>query len=323
MYRGRRLRATPVSRALIRETGLSVSDLVLPLFVVEGEGICREIPSLPGVFHYSVDQLDGIVEQMRACGVSACLLFGIPDHKDACGSSAYEENGVVQRAMRRLRALWPELYIIGDVCLCEYTDHGHCGLLDGCGHVLNDETLPVLARVAVSYARAGADMVAPSDMMDGHVAAIRAALDEAGFGNVAVMGYSAKYASAFYGPFREAAGSAPAFGDRKSYQMDPANGREALREIAADLDEGADAIMVKPALAYLDVIREASRTFNAPLAAYCVSGEYAMLRLAVDHGVLAESAVWESLLAVKRAGAKIIITYSALDAARRIKEGLL
>ena len=170
MYRGRRLRATPVSRALIRETSLSVSDLVLPLFVVEGEGICREIPSLPGVFHYSVDRLDGIVEQMRACGVSACLLFGIPDHKDACGSSAYEENGVVQRAMRRLRALWPELYIIGDVCLCEYTDHGHCGLLDGCGHVLNDETLPVLARVAVSYARAGADMVAPSDMMDGHVA---------------------------------------------------------------------------------------------------------------------------------------------------------
>ena len=323
MYRGRRLRATPVSRALIRETSLSVSDLVLPLFVVEGEGICREIPSLPGVFHYSVDQLDGIVEQMRACGVSACLLFGIPDHKDACGSSAYEENGVVQRAMRRLRALWPELYIIGDVCLCEYTDHGHCGLLDGCGHVLNDETLPVLARVAVSYARAGADMVAPSDMMDGHVAAIRAALDEAGFGNVAVMGYSAKYASAFYGPFREAAGSAPSFGDRKSYQMDPANGREALREIAADLYEGADVIMVKPALAYLDVIREASRTFNAPLAAYCVSGEYAMLRLVVDHGVLAESAVWESLLAVKRAGAKIIITYSALDAARRIKEGLL
>ena len=229
----------------------------------------------------------------------------------------------MQRAMRRLRALWPELYIIGDVCLCEYTDHGHCGLLDGCGHVLNDETLPVLARVAVSYARAGADMVAPSDMMDGVVAAIRAALDEAGFGNVAVMGYSAKYASAFYGPFREAAGSAPAFGDRKSYQMDPANGREALREIAADLNEGADVIMVKPALAYLDVIREASRTFNAPLAAYCVSGEYAMLRLAVDHGVLAESAVWESLLAVKRAGAKIIITYSALDAARRIKEGLL
>ena len=323
MYRGRRLRATPVSRALIRETSLSVSDLVLPLFVVEGEGICREIPSLPGVFHYSVDQLDGIVEQMRACGVSACLLFGIPDHKDACGSSAYEENGVVQRAMRRLRALWPELYIIGDVCLCEYTDHGHCGLLDGCGHVLNDETLPVLARVAVSYARAGADMVAPSDMMDGHVAAIRAALDER--------------ASAMW-PLWATAQSTPPPSTARSARRPvpprpsataspirwtrPTAARRCARSPRIST-RGADAIMVKPALAYLDVIREASRTFNAPLAAYCVSGEYAMLRLAVDHGVLAESAVWESLLAVKRAGAKIIVTYSALDAARRIKEGLL
>ena len=323
MYRGRRLRATPVSRALIRETGLSVSDLVLPLFVVEGEGICREIPSLPGVFHYSVDRLDGIVEQMRACGVSACLLFGIPDHKDACGSSASDDNGVVQRAMRRLRELCPELYIIGDVCMCEYTDHGHCGILDAHGYVKNDETLLHLNKIAVSYARAGADMVAPSDMMDGHVASLRAALDAEGFVNVAIMGYSAKFASSFYGPFRDAAGSAPSFGDRKSYQMDFGNGQEALREIAADLDGGADVIMVKPALAYLDVFRDSSREFNAPLAAYNVSGEYAMLRAAVDNGILAESAIYESLLAIRRAGAKLIITYFALEIAKKLKEGAL
>lgn len=322
MYRGRRLRATPVSRALIRETGLSVSDLVLPLFVVEGEGICREIPSLPGVFHYSVDRLDGIVEQMRACGVSACLLFGIPDHKDACGSSAYEENGVVQRAMRRLRALWPELYIIGDVCLCEYTDHGHCGLLDGCGHVLNDETLPVLARVAVSYARAGADMVAPSDMMDGRIAAIRETLDNHGFAMTPIMAYSAKYASAFYGPFRSAAGSAPAFGDRKGYQMDPHNRREALKECALDVSEGADILMVKPALSYLDVIRECRDAFDLPLCAYSVSGEYAMIKAASAAGLVDEYRVMcETALSIFRAGADMLITYYAKDLADAIKKG--
>ena len=228
---------------------------------------------------------------------------------------------MVQRAMRRLRALCPELYIVGDVCLCEYTDHGHCGILDETGYVKNDETLLRLNEVAVSYARAGADMVAPSDMMDGHVASLRAALDEAGFPNVAIMGYSAKFASSFYGPFREAAGSAPAFGDRKSYQMDPANGQEALREIAADVEEGADVVMVKPAMAYLDVLKEASQTFRMPFAAYQVSGEYAMLRLAVEQGVLNESAVYESLLAIKRAGAKLIITYFALDMAKKLKEG--
>ncbi len=320
-YRGRRLRKTPVIRSMMQETALSASDFIYPVFVVEGEGIRREIPSLKGVYHYSVDMLDGLVEEMRACGVLSCLLFGIPGHKDTCGSSASREDGVVQRAMRRLRALCPELYIVGDVCLCEYTDHGHCGILDETGYVKNDETLLRLNEVAVSYARAGADMVAPSDMMDGHVASLRAALDEAGFPNVAIMGYSAKFASSFYGPFREAAGSAPAFGDRKSYQMDPANGQEALREIAADVEEGADVVMVKPAMAYLDVLKEASQTFRMPFAAYQVSGEYAMLRLAVEQGVLNESAVYESLLAIKRAGAKLIITYFALDMAKKLKEG--
>lgn len=320
-YRGRRLRTTPVIRSMLRETELSARDLILPVFVVEGEGTRREIPSLKGVCHYSVDMLGGLVDELRECGVLSVLLFGIPDHKDACGSAASDPDGVVQRAMRRLRELAPELYIIGDVCMCEYTDHGHCGILDENGYVKNDETLLHLNEIAVSYARAGADMVAPSDMMDGHVASLRAALDEAGFVNVAIMGYSAKFASSFYGPFRDAAGSAPSFGDRKSYQMDFGNGREALREIAADLDEGADIVMVKPALAYLDVIRDASREFNAPLAAYNVSGEYAMLRSAVDSGILAESAIYESLLAIKRAGAKLIITYFALDIAKKLKEG--
>ena len=320
-YRGRRLRTTPVIRSMMRETELSARDLILPIFVVEGEGVCRESPSLKGVCHYSVDMLDGLVAEMRECGVLSCILFGIPDHKDACGSAASDENGVVQRAMRRLRELCPEMYIIGDVCMCEYTDHGHCGILDEHGYVKNDETLLHLNKIAVSYTRAGADMVAPSDMMDGHVASLRAALDAEGFVNVAIMGYSAKFASSFYGPFRDAAGSAPSFGDRKSYQMDFGNGQEALREIAADLDEGADVIMVKPALAYLDVIRDASREFNAPLAAYNVSGEYAMLRSAVDNGILAESAIYESLLAIKRAGAKLIITYFALEIAKKLKEG--
>lgn len=320
--RPRRLRRSDEVRRLCRETRLSSDSLIYPIFVDESLSGVRPIESLPGQNHYGLDSVTQAVEESLSHGITHCVLFGLPKHKDACGSSAWAEDGVIQQAVRTIKAAYPQFHVITDVCMCEYTDHGHCGIL--CGEeVDNDKTLEVLSRTALSHVAAGADMVAPSDMMDGHVAAIRAALDEAGFGNVAVMGYSAKYASAFYGPFREAAGSAPSFGDRKSYQMDPANGREALREIAADLDEGADAIMVKPALAYLDVIREASRTFNAPLAAYCVSGEYAMLRLAVDHGVLAESAVWESLLAVKRAGAKIIITYSALDAARRIKEGLL
>lgn len=317
-YRGRRLRKNDTVRRMLRETALTADELILPVFVVEGEGIKREIPSMKGVYHWSVDRLEELADEMTAAGIGACLLFGIPAYKDEQGSAAWDDNGVVQRAMRRLRALAPELYIIGDVCLCEYTSHGHCGLLDDCGCVMNDATLPLLARVAVSYAAAGADMVAPSDMMDGHIAALRAALDEAGHSGVAIMGYSAKFASSFYGPFRDAAGSAPAFGDRRGYQMDYANGQEALREVQADLDEGADVVMVKPAMAYLDVIKEVSQRFNAPLAAYQVSGEYSMLKAAVEQGILRSEAIWESLLAIKRAGARLIITYFALDIGRML-----
>ncbi len=296
-------------------------DFILPIFVVEGEGIKQEISSLKGHYHYSVDMLGGIAAEMEQAGVLGCILFGIPDHKDSCGSEAYKEDGVVQRAIRKLRELSPELYIIGDVCMCEYTSHGHCGVLNARGEVLNDETLPHLAEIAVSYAEAGVDMVAPSDMMDGHIAALRTALDESGFEQVAIMGYSAKYASAYYGPFREAAHSAPSFGDRKSYQMDPANGREALREMQADMEEGADMLMVKPALAYLDVLKEGTQQFNLPMAAYNVSGEYAMLKMSVEQGLMAESVIPETLTAIKRAGAKMIISYFALEAAQKLKQG--
>lgn len=320
-YRGRRLRKNAAIRSMMKETRLQPEDFVLPIFVVEGEGIQREISSLPGHYHYSVDKLENIVEQMQQARVPSCILFGIPDKKDSCGSEASNEDGVVQRAIRRLRQLWPELYIIADVCMCEYTSHGHCGILNGKGEVLNDETLPHLAQIAITYAEAGVDMVAPSDMMDGHIAAIRSALDESGFEQVAIMGYSAKYASAYYGPFREAAGSAPAFGDRKSYQMDCANGKEALREMQADVEEGADLLMVKPALAYLDVLKEATQTFRLPVAAYNVSGEYAMLKMAVQQGLMAESVIPETLTAIKRAGAKLIITYFALEAAQKLKQG--
>ena len=320
-YRGRRLRKNAAIRSMMKETRLQPEDFVLPIFVVEGEGIQREISSLPGHYHYSVDKLENIVEQMQQAGVPSCILFGIPDKKDSCGSEASNEDGVVQRAIRRLRQLWLELYIIADVCMCEYTSHGHCGILNGKGEVLNDETLPHLAQIAITYAEAGVDMVAPSDMMDGHIAAIRSALDESGFEQVAIMGYSAKYASAYYGPFREAAGSAPAFGDRKSYQMDCANGKEAMREMQADVEEGADLLMVKPALAYLDVLKEATQTFRLPVAAYNVSGEYAMLKMAVQQGLMAESVIPETLTAIKRAGAKLIITYFALEAAQKLKQG--
>lgn len=320
-YRGRRMRKNATIRNMMKETRLAVQDFVLPVFVVEGEGIRQEIPSLPGQYHYSVDMLESLTQQMQQTGVMSCILFGIPQHKDSCGSEASKEDGVVQRAIRKLRTLCPDLYIIGDVCLCEYTDHGHCGILNGRGEVLNDETLPHLAEIAVSYAEAGADMVAPSDMMDGHIAAIRRALDESGFEQVAILGYSAKYASAYYGPFREAANSAPSFGDRKSYQMDCANGKEALREMQADVEEGADMLMVKPALAYLDVLKQGTEQFNIPFAAYNVSGEYAMLKLAVKEGLMAESVIFETLTAIKRAGAKWIITYFALEAAEKINKG--
>lgn len=321
MYRGRRLRKNPVIRKMMRETVLQVEDFIYPLFIVEGENIKAEISTLPDVYHYSLDRLPEIIKEMETYGVMSCLLFGIPDHKDACGSSAYVEDGIIQKAIRIIKDVCPNMYVIADVCMCEYTDHGHCGILTAEGEVDNDKTLPYLSKIALSYAKAGVDMVAPSDMMDGHIEAIRNTLDEQGFTHVAIMGYSAKYASSFYGPFREAAHSAPSFGDRKAYQMDYGNQDEAMREIEADIAEGADIIMVKPAGAYLDVIERCASTFNYPLAAYQVSGEYAMLKLAIKANLIREEAMLESLIAIKRAGAKLIISYEALAFAKAQKEG--
>ncbi len=314
--RPRRLRRTAALRTVVRETRLTTERFVYPLFVRSGSGIRQPIASLPGQFHLSVDQLASEAAELRSVGIPAVLLFGIPDDKDALGSGAYAEDGIVQQAIRALREADPDLVIAADVCLCEYTSHGHCGIVRG-GTVHNDETLTVLARTATSLASTGANIVAPSAMMDGQVAAIREALDEAGFEETIVMAYSAKYASAFYGPFREAAGSAPQFGDRRGYQMDPPNVREALREIALDVEEGADIVMVKPALAYLDVLHAARATVATPLAAYNVSGEYAMLMAAGAQGWLdVRAAGLEILTAIARAGADIIITYLAKDAAR-------
>lgn len=321
MYRGRRLRKNPVIRKMMRETVLQVEDFIYPLFIVEGENIKAEISTLPDVYHYSLDCLPEIIKEMESYGVMSCLLFGIPNHKDACGSSAYAEDGIIQKAIRIIKDVCPNMYVIADVCMCEYTDHGHCGILTAEGEVDNDETLPYLSKIALSYAKAGVDMVAPSDMMDGHIEAIRNMLDEQGFTHVAIMGYSAKYASSFYGPFREAAHSAPSFGDRKAYQMDYGNQDEAMREIEADIAEGADIIMVKPAGAYLDVIERCASTYNYPLAAYQVSGEYAMLKLAIKANLIREEAMLESLIAIKRAGAKLIISYEALAFAKAQKEG--
>ncbi|KXU52288.1 MAG: porphobilinogen synthase [Longibaculum muris] len=319
-YRGRRLRNNEVTRGLMRETHLHANQLIYPIFVVEGENIKNEISSLKGIYHYSVDRLAEVVKEMQEVGVKACILFGIPEHKDACGSQAYDEHGILQQAIRKIKEIDPSMYVIGDVCMCEYTDHGHCGILDEHGQVLNDATLPYLQKITLSYANSGVDMVAPSAMMDGEIAAMRQILDENGYYDLPIMGYSAKYASAYYGPFREAAHSAPAFGNRSTYQMDVANGQEALREIAADIDEGADIIMVKPALAFLDVIKEAKLNFNMPICAYNVSGEYAMLKMAVEQGLMKESVIEESLLAIKRAGADMIITYFAIDIARKWKD---
>lgn len=311
----RRLRRTPGLRALVRETSLDVGDLAYPLFVCPGEGVTEPLEGLQGIGRRSVDVLCDEAEEAHRLGVPAVLLFGIPEEKDAVGSGAYADDGIVQRALRELRRRLPELVLITDVCLCEYTSHGHCGVIEG-GEVLNDPSLELLARTAVSHVEAGADAVAPSDMMDGRVGAIRSALDDAGRESVPVIAYSAKFASAFYGPFREVADSAPAFGDRRSYQMDPANLREALRECALDIDEGADMIMVKPALPYLDVIRSVRDRFDVPLAAYNVSGEYAMVKAAAASGWLDErQAAIESLLAIKRAGADVIFTYWAKEAA--------
>ena len=320
MYRGRRLRRTPALREMVRETILRPEDLVMPYFVVETDktNVRNPIAAMPGQFQLSLDALEETVGEAVDAGLRSCLLFGIPAHKDPAGSGAYAENGIVQQAIRRLKKRFPALQIITDVCLCEYTSHGHCGLVTPEGEVRNDPTLRLLADTAVSHARAGADMIAPSDMMDGRVGAIRAALDDSGFTMTPIMSYAVKYASAFYGPFREAAGSAPQFGDRKSYQMDPANRREALREAAADADEEADILMVKPAGPYLDIIREVSDSFDLPVAAYQVSGEYSMIKSAAIHGWIDHDAVMlESLLGIKRAGAKIILTYFTQEILQR------
>ena len=312
----RRLRRTQPLRALVRETRLEVGDLVYPLFVVEGSGLKQEIASMPGVFRYSVDLLPQEVEEIAKLGIPAVLLFGIPEHKDEVGSQAYHPKGIVQQAIQAIKKAVPELIVVTDVCLCEYTSHGHCGIVVD-GKIDNDQTLPLLARIALSHAEAGADIVAPSDMMDGRVKVVREALEEAGFHDTLILSYAAKYASVFFGPFRDAAESTPRFGDRRSYQMDPANWREALREVEQDIAEGADMVMVKPALAYLDVIRAVRDNFNYPLVAYNVSGEYAMVKAAAKCGWLDERQVTlEILTAIKRAGADIIITYHAKEVAQ-------
>ncbi|MCR4399509.1 MAG: porphobilinogen synthase [Syntrophomonadaceae bacterium] len=322
LQRMRRLRGSETMRRMVRETSLSPNDFVYPLFVVYGRDKCIPVSSMPGVCQLSVDRVVPEARQAQALGIPAVLLFGIPEHKDSRASGAYDEHGVVQEAVRAIKDACPDLLVITDVCLCEYMDHGHCGIVTASGEIDNDATLELLAREALSHARAGADIVAPSDMMDGRVGYLRQALDREGFAGVALMSYAAKYASGFYGPFREAAESAPQFGDRKTYQMDPPNVREALREVQLDIEEGADIVMVKPALAYLDVIARVRQRFDHPLAAYNVSGEYAMIKAAAANGWLDEERiVLETLTAIKRAGADIIITYSALDAARILQGG--
>ena len=319
--RFRRLRRSAGLRRLVRETSLSADSFVYPLFVVHGRDAREEIPSMPGQYHLSVDRLAAEAKELRSLGVPAVLLFGLPAAKDELGSEAYDDEGIVQGAVRALKAADPELVVITDVCLCEYTSHGHCGVVVD-GEVDNDSSLELIARTAVSHARAGADVVAPSDMMDGRVAAIRAALDSESLVSTPIMAYAAKYASAFYGPFRDAAESTPQFGDRRGYQMDPPNAREALREIEADIAEGADIVIVKPALPYLDVLARARERFDLPLAAYNVSGEYAMIHAAAANGWIdLRSAVLEALTSIKRAGADIIITYHAKEAARWLAEG--
>ena len=317
--RPRRMRINENVRAMVRETNISVKDFVYPIFVVPGENNKEEIPSMPGCYHLSVDKAVELAREISALGIPSVEVFGLPEYKDAIGSSAWDMTSPVQRAIQAIKAKVPELVIVGDVCLCQYTDHGHCGEL--CGHYVdNDATLKHLQKVAVSQAEAGADMIAPSDMMDGRVAAIRQALDDKGFINTSIMSYAVKYASGYYGPFRDAADSAPQFGDRRAYQMDPANSREAMKEVELDLAEGADIIMVKPALAYLDVVRQVRDSINRPVAVYNVSGEYAMVKAAAANGWIDEKRiVLETLTSMKRAGADIIITYHAIDAAKWLK----
>jgi porphobilinogen synthase len=315
-YRPRRLRRNEALRSLIRETTINASQLIYPLFIVPGKKIRREVPSMPGVFQISIDQLSNEAKELTTLGINCVILFGIPDSKDAVGSGAHAKDGIVQKAIKELKNKVPDLIVITDVCLCEYTDHGHCGFLIN-NEVNNDTTLEILAKTALSHVQAGADVVAPSDMMDGRIAEIRATLDENNFEMTPIMAYAVKYASAFYGPFRDAADSTPQFGDRRGYQMDPANSREALREATLDTDEGADILMVKPALAYLDIISKLRDEFDLPIAAYHVSGEYAMIKAAEANGwVDGPRVMQETLLSIKRAGADIIITYFAKDMAR-------
>jgi porphobilinogen synthase len=321
IFRPRRLREKSLLRTMVRETTLAVDDLVYPLFVVHGRGVREPIAPMPGQYRLSVDELVKECKDAAGMGIPAVLLFGLPEEKDPRGSEAYAEDGIVQQAVRAVKDTVPDLLVITDVCLCEYTSHGHCGVVED-GTVRNDPTLDLLSRTAVSHAEAGADIVAPSDMMDGRVGAIREALDEASYAETPIMAYSAKYASVFYGPFREAADSTPQFGDRLSYQMDPANAIEAMREVALDVDEGADIVMVKPALPYLDIISRVKSDFGLPVAAYSVSGEYAMIRAAGQLGWLDEErTIMEALTSIRRAGADIIITYFAKDAARLIEQG--
>lgn len=319
--RPRRLRGGETLRKMVRETRMDKSSLIYPLFVMEGTGIQEEIPSMEGQYRYSLDRLPYKLEQLEKAGVSSIMLFGIPDHKDEIGSGAYAQDGIVQKALRSAKERFPEMYYVTDVCMCEYTSHGHCGVL--CGHdVDNDKTLELLAKTALSHAQAGSDMIAPSDMMDGRVAAIRKELDQGGFSNIPIMSYAVKYASAFYGPFRDAAGSAPAFGDRKSYQMDFHNRREGMKEALMDIEEGADIIMVKPAMSYLDMVSEISKAVNVPVAAYSVSGEYAMVKAAAKMGWIDEERIiGEMAVGAYRAGAQIYITYFVEEIAKMMDEG--
>jgi porphobilinogen synthase len=325
LIRGRRLRTSQALRNLVREHSVTVHDLIYPIFVTYGSGIKEEISSMPGVYHLSLDLLDEEIREVQALGIQAILLFGVPHEKDAHGSSAYDPNGIVQEATRRVKALAPELLVVADTCLCQFTDHGHCGIVHydeqkQRADVLNDPSLELLTKTAVSQAEAGADIIAPSNMMDGFVHAIRQGLDQAGFEHVPIMSYSVKYASSFYGPFRDAAHSAPQFGDRKTYQMDPANSREAMREAQGDVAEGADMLMVKPALAYMDIIRTLRSTFDLPIVAYNVSAEYSMVKAAAQQGWIDEkSIVLETMVGFKRAGADLIITYFAKDIARWLR----
>ncbi len=322
MERMRRMRASKELRSMVRENHVRVDELVYPIFITAGHDLCQPVESMPGICQYSLDRLDEELDRVIEAGIRAVLLFGIPEHKDEMGGGAYDENGIIQQAIRYIKAdkRYEKLIVIADVCLCEYTSHGHCGLIRD-GEVLNDETLPLLAKTAVSYAGAGADIIAPSDMMDRRVKVIRCALDENGFVGIPIMAYSAKFASAFYGPFRDAAHSAPGFGDRKTYQMDPANGKEAMREVEEDIFEGADLIIAKPGMAYMDIIREITIRFNIPVVAYNVSGEYSMVKAAAANGWIDEKKiVMEIMTGFKRAGAKMIITYHALDVASWIRE---